>query len=408
MEHTWRWFGPQDPVTLREIRQTDATGIVTALHHVPNGDVWTTDEIHKRKAEIEAAGLTWSVVESVPVHEHIKWGGPRRDEAVENYAESLRNLAEAGLTTVCYNFMPVIDWARTDQRWKLPNGGYAMRFDFAAHAAFDLYILRRPGAEADYSEEDLEHAAEWYARADHQARAALSQTVLVGLPGSEESYDLDALRRGLEHYEGLDARAIRENLASFLRDIVPAAAESGVRLAIHPDDPPRPLFGLPRVVSTADDVQWLLDAAPSASNGLTMCVGSFGSVSTNDVVAMTRRFADRIHFAHLRNVTIEADGKSFFEDGHIDGGTDMVEVIHTLVLEERRRAAGGDPVSTIPMRPDHGHFLLDDLERPTYPGYALIGRLKGMAQLRGIELAVTQLLDSESRGNTATAERSQS
>ncbi|MFE6735817.1 mannonate dehydratase [Microbacterium sp. NPDC057650] len=394
MEHTWRWFGPNDPVTLAEIRQTDAIGIVTALHHVPNGEVWTLDEIERRKAEIEGAGLTWSVVESVPVHEHVKWGGPRRDEAVANYAQTLHNLGRAGLRTVCYNFMPVIDWARTDQRWKLPNGGYAMRFDFAAHAAFDIYVLQRPGAEGDYSPEDLERAARWYADADDEARAALSETVLIGLPGSEESYDLDTLRRGLEPYEGLDAGSIRANLASFLREVVPAAEESGVRLAIHPDDPPRSLFGLPRVVSTADDVQALLDAAPGAANGLTMCVGSFGSVPTNDVVAMTERFATRIHFAHLRNVTIEEDGKSFFEDGHLDGGSDIVAVISALVREERRRAASGD-AAPIPMRPDHGHFLLDDLARPTYPGYALIGRLKGLAQLRGVELAVSALLEEE-------------
>lgn len=394
MEHTWRWFGPNDPVSLAEIRQTDATGIVTALHHIPNGEVWPLEEIRRRQAEIESAGLTWSVVESVPVHEHIKWGGPRRDEAVANYAQTLRNLGEAGLRTVCYNFMPVIDWARTDQRWKLPNGGFAMRFDFAAHAAFDLHILQRPGAEDDYDSDDLERAARWFANADDQARSALSRTVLIGLPGSEESYDLNTLRRGLEPYDGLDAADVRANLASFLKDAAPVAESSGVRLAIHPDDPPRSLFGLPRVVSTADDVQALLDAAPTDANGLTMCVGSFGSSPENDVVAMTERFANRIHFAHLRNVTIEEDGRSFFEDGHIDGGTDMVAVIRSLVLEERRRAAAGDHLS-IPMRPDHGHFLLDDLARPTYPGYALTGRLKGLAQLRGIELAVTALLGED-------------
>ena len=394
MEHTWRWFGPNDPISLAEIRQTDATGIVTALHHIPNGDVWSIDEIRARKAVIEDAGLTWSVVESVPVHEHIKWGGPRRDEAVANYAQTLRNLGEVGLKTVCYNFMPVIDWARTDRRFPLPNGGFAMRFDFPAHAAFDLFVLKRPGAESDYSPEDVERAELAYRAMDEGALAALADTVLLGLPGSEESYDLDTLRAGLALYDGMDAATLREHLGSFLRDVVPAAEEADVRLAIHPDDPPRPLFGLPRVVSTADDAQWLLDAAPSWANGLTMCIGSYGSVPTNDVVEMTRRFADRIHFAHLRNVTIEADGKSFFEDGHIDGGSDMVAVIRELVLEERRRAAAGEPAAVIPMRPDHGHFLLDDLRRPTYPGYALIGRLKGLAQLRGVELAVGRLLDA--------------
>ncbi|HKP07742.1 MAG TPA: mannonate dehydratase [Microbacterium sp.] len=394
MEHTWRWFGPNDPVTLAEIRQTDATGIVTALHHIPNGEVWPLDEIRRRRAEIEAAGLTWSVVESVPVHEHIKWGGPQRARAVANYAQTLRNLGEAGLGTVCYNFMPVIDWARTDQRWTLPTGGYAMRFDFIAHAAFDLFVLRRHDAERDYAPDEVEAAAAYVDGLDDDGLAALTETVLVGLPGSEESYDLDTLRAGLGLYDGIDADGLRENLAAFLREVVPAAEEAGVRLAIHPDDPPRPLFGLPRVVSTADDAQRILDAAPSWANGLTMCVGSYGSVATNDVVEMTRRFADRIYFAHLRNVTIEADGKSFFEDGHIDGGSDMVAVIEELVKEERRRAAAGEPAAVIPMRPDHGHFLLDDLSRRTYPGYALIGRLKGLAQLRGVEMAVERMLDS--------------
>lgn len=395
MEHTWRWFGPNDPITLAEIRQTDATGIVTALHHIPNGDVWSPEEIHARKAEIEAAGLTWSVVESVPVHEHIKWGGPQRGRAVANYAQTLRNLGAAGLRTVCYNFMPVIDWARTDQRFPLPTGGYAMRFDFIAHAAFDLFILQREGAEADYTPDEVDQARAHFTSLDEEQLAALTETVLVGLPGSEETYDLDTLRAGLKLYDGVDASTLRANLGSFLREVVPAAEEANVRLAIHPDDPPRPLFGLPRVVSTADDAQQILDAAPSWANGLTMCVGSYGSVLTNDVVEMTRRFADRIYFAHLRNVTIEPDGKSFFEDSHIDGGSDMVAVIRELVLEERRRARAGEPAATIPMRPDHGHFLLDDLTRRTYPGYALVGRLKGLAQLRGVELAVTELLAAD-------------
>lgn len=392
MEHTWRWFGPNDPVTLAEVRQTDATGIVTALHHIPNGEVWPLDEIESRKREIEDAGLVWSVVESVPVHEHIKWGGPERDRAIENYAETVRNLGAAGLRTVCYNFMPVIDWARTEQRYALPNGGFAMRFDFDAHAAFDLFILRRPGAEDDYTPDEVARARAFFDAADERTIVALSDTVLLGLPGSEESYDLDALRRGIAVYDGLGAQDIREHLGVFLRGVVPIAEAAGVRLAIHPDDPPRALFGLPRVVSNADDAQWLLDAAPSSANGLTMCVGSYGSVATNDVVEMTRRFADRIFFAHLRNVTIESDGKSFFEDGHIDGGSDMVAVIRELLREERRREAAGEEAAVIPMRPDHGHFLLDDLSRPTYPGYALIGRLKGLAQLRGVELAVAAQL----------------
>ncbi|GAA1997080.1 mannonate dehydratase [Microbacterium pumilum] len=394
MEHTWRWFGPNDPISLDEIRQTDATGIVTALHHIPNGEVWPIEEILSRKAVIEAAGMTWSVVESVPVHEHIKWGGPERDRAIVNYAQTLRNLGACGLRTVCYNFMPVIDWARTEQRYALPNGGFAMRFDFVAHTAFDLFVLQRVGAEQNYNPAEITLAREYFQTASEGDAAELNATVLLGLPGSEETYDLDSLRSSLANYAGLTSLDIRENLGDFLRAIVPAAEEANVRLAIHPDDPPRSLFGLPRVVSNADDAQWLLEAAPSWANGLTMCIGSYGSIATNDVVEMTRRFADRIYFAHLRNVTIEADGKSFFEDDHIDGGSDMVAVISELVREERRRTSAGEDAAVIPMRPDHGHLLLDDRSRTTYPGYALIGRLKGMAELRGVELAVSRGLDT--------------
>ncbi len=392
MEHTWRWFGPNDPISLAEIRQTDATGIVSALHHIPNGEVWPVEEILARKATIEEAGLRWSVVESIPVHEHVKWGGPERRRATENWAQSVRNLAEAGIDTVCYNFMPVVDWTRTDQRYPLPSGGYAMRFDYLSYAAFDLFVLKRKDAEDDYTDDEIRAAAQRMQEIGDDELASVINTILIGLPGSEESYDLDTMRRGLAHYDDLTADDVRANLGEFLRAVVPAAEEVGIRLAIHPDDPPRPLYGLPRIVSDADDAQWLLDAAPSEANGLTMCVGSYGSVPTNDVVDMTRRFADRIYFAHLRNVTIEADGKSFHEANHIDGGSDLVAVITELVREERRRADAGVPGTRIPMRPDHGHFLLDDLTRPTYPGYSLVGRLKGLAQLRGVEMAVTQLL----------------
>lgn len=393
MLHTWRWFGPDDPVSLADVRQTDATGIVTALHHIPNGEVWPVDEILARKAEIEKAGLTWEVVESVPVHEHIKWGGPQRDRAIANYAQTLRNLGEAGLTIVCYNFMPVIDWARTEQAHRMPNGGLAMRFDFAAYAAFDLFVLAREPAAGEYTDAEVAEARARFDSFGTEELASLVETMLLGLPGSEESYDLASLRTALSSYLGMTASDLRANLAHFLRGVVPAAEEAGIRLAIHPDDPPRPLFGLPRVVSDSDDVQFVLDAVPSRANGLTMCVGSFGSLATNDVVAMTRRFASRIHFAHLRNVSIEADGKSFVEDDHIDGGSDMVAVITELVREERRRADVGETRAVIPMRPDHGHVLLDDLSRRTNPGYALIGRLKGLAALRGAERAVGRCLD---------------
>lgn len=390
MEHTWRWFGPNDPISLAEIRQTDATGIVTALHHIPNGEVWPVEEIAARCEEIERAGLTWSVVESVPVHEDIKRGGPRRDEAVANYTQSLRNLATCGIDVVCYNFMPVLDWTRTDLRSPLPTGGYGLRFDAAALAAFDLHILQRPAAAQEYSAAQRARAVACLGAMDTEERDRLSATILAGLPGSEERYDLDRFREALDAYAGVDAAALRTNLYSFLAEVIPVAEEVGVRMAIHPDDPPRPLFGLPRVVSTAEDAQALLDAQPSPANGLTMCIGSYGSSATNDVVGLTRRFARRVFFAHLRSVTIEDDGESFHEASHIDGDADMVAVISALVLEERRRARDGGP--RIPMRPDHGHELLDDVRRTTNPGYPLYGRMKGLAQLRGIEQAVERLL----------------
>lgn len=392
MEHTWRWFGPRDPITLAEIRQTDATGIVTALHEIPNGEVWPVDAIQARQAEIERAGLTWSVVESVPVHEDVKRGGPLRDAAVESYRATLRNLAACGLDVVCYNFMPVLDWTRTDLRFPLANGGRALRFDIAAAAAFDLFLLERPGAEASYTPDEVARATALFAGMDADARTTLTRTIIAGLPGAEEGYDLPEFRAALDAYRDVDAATLRGNLAHFLREVVPTAQEVGVRLAIHPDDPPRPLFGLPRVVSTAEDAQAVLDAAPSEANGLTMCIGSYGSRSGNDVVAMTRRFARNISFAHLRSVRLDADGSSFVEAPHLAGDADMVAVVDALVAEQRRRAVEGGP--RIPMRPDHGHELLDDVRRATNPGYSLIGRLKGLAELRGIELAVTARYDA--------------
>lgn len=385
MLHTWRWFGPADPITLAEVRQTGATGIVTALHHVPNGAVWTVDEIRARQAEIEAAGLVWSVVESVPVHEDVKTGGPRAAEAVESYQATLRNLAACGLDVVCYNFMPVLDWTRTDLAYPMADGALALRFDAVALAAFDLFDLARPGAADDWSPAEAERAQRLWDGLDADARTRLRATILAGLPGSEERYDLTQFRAALDTYADVPADALRANLAAFLGAIVPVAEEVGVRMAIHPDDPPRPMFGLPRVVSTADDAAAVLAAAPSEVNGLTMCVGSYGSRPDNDVVAMTQRFADRIHFAHLRSVTLDADGASFTEAPHLDGDADMVAVISALVEEEARRG------SAIPMRPDHGHVLLDDVSRTTNPGYSLYGRLRGLAELRGVERAVQAL-----------------
>jgi mannonate dehydratase len=390
MEQTWRWFGPNDPITLADIRATGATGVVTALHEVPNGEPWTSKAIAERKALIEASGLTWSVVESVPVHEDIKRGGPMRDRWIAAYQESLRNLAANGIDTVCYNFMPILDWTRTDLRYVLADGGWALRFDQDAFAAFDLFILARSGAAAEYDVEGIARARGYYDDLPKEGRELLTANIIAGLPGSEEGYTLESLREMLASYADIDAGRLRENLGYFLRAVVPVAEGVGVRLAIHPDDPPRPLLGLPRVVSTRQDVQWLLDAAPSVANGLTFCTGSFGVRADNDLVAMAQHFAPRIYFAHLRSTEREQNPLSFHEAGHVGGDVDMVAVIAALVGEERRRAVEGGP--RIPLRPDHGHQLLDDQHRQSNPGYSLIGRLKGLAELRGIELAVRRLL----------------
>ncbi len=390
MEHTWRWFGPADPITLADIRQTGATGVVTALHEVPNGQVWPEDAIAERRRLIEDAGLTWSVVESVPVHEDIKTGGPDRDRWITAYQETLRHLSAQGIDVVCYNFMPVLDWTRTDLRFALPDGRWALRFDQEAFAAFDLVLLAREGAAAEYTSDEVEAAHAYAARLTAAERDLLVRTIIAGLPGSEEAYTLDTLRARLALYRDVDADRLRENLGYFLRAVVPVAEEAGVRLAIHPDDPPRPLLGLPRVVSTEADAQWLLDAAPSVANGLTFCTGSYGVRPDNDLVAMATRFASRIYFAHLRSTEREANPLSFHEADHAGGDVDMVGVISALVAEERRRRRDGGP--RIPLRPDHGHQMLDDQSRDTNPGYSLIGRLTGLAVLRGIEAAVDRLL----------------
>lgn len=394
MEHTWRWFGPRDPISLADIRQTGATGIVTALHEIANGEVWPVAAIAERKALIEAAGLAWSVVESIPVHEDIKRGLPGRERYLENYCQSLRNLAQCGIDVVCYNFMPVLDWTRTQLAHRLPDGGWALRFDQDAFAAFDLCILQRDGAEAEYSTAEIERARRYHAGLDDAGREELVRTLIAGLPGAEEGYTVADLRALLATYSGIDAAQLREHLATFLQAVVPVAEEVGIRLGVHPDDPPRPLLGLPRVVSTAADAQWLLDAVPSPANGLTFCTGSYGVRADNDLVAMARHFAPRIHFVHLRATRREADPRSFHEAHHLDGDVDMVGVIRELVREERRRARDGG--ARLPMRPDHGHQLLDDQGRRTNPGYSLIGRLKGLAELRGVEQAVRRL--EEERG----------
>lgn len=390
MELTWRWFGPADPVQLTDIKQTGATGVVTALHEAPNGEAWTVEAISERKRIIEEAGLTWSVVESIPVHEDIKRAQPLRDTWIAAYQQTLRNLAACGIDIVCYNFMPVLDWTRTDLAYPLPSGGWALRFDQDAFAAFDLCVLRRVGSEADYTPEEIARAQAYADALTPEGRDRLVDTIIAGLPGSEEGYTLESFRAMLDSYAGLDADTLRENLAYFLRAIIPVAEEAGIRMAIHPDDPPRPILGLPRVVSTQADAQWLLDAAPSVANGLTFCTGSYGVRVDNDLVAMARHFAPKIYFAHLRSTQREANPLSFHEAEHLGGDVDMVGVIAELVREERRREAEGGP--RLPLRPDHGHQLLDDQRRRANPGYSLIGRLKGLAELRGIELAVRRLI----------------
>lgn len=393
MEQTWRWFGPDDAVTLPEIRQTGASGIVTALHHVPYGVVWSQSEIAARKAMIEAdasLGLRWSVVESLPVAEPIKQAQGDLSKLFDNYRESLRNLGALGIRTVCYNFMPVLDWTRTQLAVALPGGGTALRFNAHEYAAFDCFMLARKGAERDHAPDVLTRARAWFGRASESDKDQLLATIMAGLPGAYDRYDIPGLRRMLDRYADITKDGLRENLARFLQEVVPAAEDAGVRMCIHPDDPPRPLFGLPRIVTNEDDIDFLLDAVDSEANGLTLCTGSLGAGPGNDLPAMARRFARRTHFLHLRNVSKEPDG-SFQEAEHLGGDVDIVAVISVLLHEQDRRRAAGDPHWRLPFRPDHGHELLDDRQRKTHPGYPLIGRMRGLAELRGAMTALASV-----------------
>jgi mannonate dehydratase len=392
MEQTWRWFGPKDPVPLQHIRQAGATGIVSALHHLPNGAVWPIAEIERRKAEIAAAGLTWSVVESVPVSEDIKTRSGDWRVHLQAYAQTIRNLAACDIRTVCFNFMPVIDWTRTDLAYRLPDGSLALRFDATEFAAFDLFILRRQDAEAEYTAERIAQAKAAYQAMDQQAQDKLTKTIIAGLPGAEESYTLDMLRAALGRYRGMSKDELRSQIGEFLDAVVPAAAEAGARLGIHPDDPPRSLLGLPRIVSTAEDARWVLGRVDSPANGLTFCTGCYGARPDNNLVAMAREFASRIHFLHLRSTRREADPETFYEAAHLEGDVDMVGVIKEVVLEERKRTNSGRVDAAIPMRPDHGHQMLDDIGKRVNPGYSAIGRLKGLAELRGVARAVEKLV----------------